>query len=71
MQVVDGYSSKSMRLLAGLVGVIPQVHKLDLLRMTQQQIEASATELQLLSVVVLTNSVRQDSKETICEVQEG
>ena len=39
--------------------------------MTQQQVEAAAVNLQLLGLVVLTNSVRPDSKETITQVQDG
>ena len=68
---MDKYSSNSFRLLAGSVGVIHNVQKLDLLRMTQQQVEACATEMQLLSLVVLTNGVRDDSRETIRQLQEG
>lgn len=68
---MDDYSSKSFRLLAGAVGVIRDVYKLDLQRMTQHQIEACATHMQLLCLVVLTNSVRQDSRQTISQVQDG
>ncbi len=39
--------------------------------MTQQQVEAAAVNLQLLGLVVLNNSVRPDSKETISQVQDG
>ena len=69
-QVTDEYSSKSFRLLAGAVGVIPHVGRLDLPRMTQQQVEACAVELELISLVVLTNSVREDSKDTISQIQD-
>jgi len=69
--VVDEYSSKSFRLLAAAVGVILDVHKLDLPRMTQQQVEASATCIELIALVVLTNSIRDDSKDTITQLQEG
>ncbi len=69
--MVDIYSSKSLRLLAASVGVIPDAHKLDLARMTQQQVEACAVDMQLLSLVVMTNSVREDSKEAISQVQDG
>ena len=71
MQVVDDYSSKCFRLLAVAAGVIPGVGHLDLPRMTQQQVEASAIDMQLLGLVVLTNSVREDSKDTISQVQDG
>ncbi len=69
--MVDQYSSDSLRLLALAVGVIPDVHKVDLLRLTQEQVEVCAMPLDLLSLVVLTNSVREDSKETIRQVQDG
>ncbi len=71
VQVVDDYSSRSCRLLAGAVGVIRGVHKLDIACMTQQQVESCATQMQLLSLVVLTNSLRTDSRQTISQIQEG
>lgn len=67
---MDGYSSQSFRVLAGAVGVIRNVDKLDLARMTQQQLEGAATHLHLLGLVVLANSLRPDSKETIGQVQD-
>ena len=70
-QVVDDFSSHSFRLLAGSVGILRDLHRLSLVQMTQQQIEASASEMQLLSLVVLTNSVRGDSGATIHQLQEG
>ncbi len=69
--MVDEYSSKCFRLLAVAAGVIPDVNQLDLPRMTQQQVEASAVNLQLLGLVVLANSIRPDSKDTITQVQDG
>ena len=71
MQVVDDYSSKSFWLLAMAVGVIPNAEQLNLAMMTQQQVEACAVHMQLLSLVVLTNNVRPDSKDTITHLQEG
>ncbi len=71
MQVVDDYSSKSFRLLAMAVGVIHNAKELNLAMMTQQQVEACAVHMQLLSLVVLTNNVRPDSKDTITHLQEG
>lgn len=69
--MTDDYSSKSFRLLAMAVGVIPEAAKLSLLQMTQQQVEASAVNMQLLCLVVLTDNVRPDSKATITQLQEG
>ena len=71
VQVVDDYSSKSFRLLAMAVGVIPQAAKLRLVHMSQVQVEASAINMQLLCLVVLTNNIRANSKATITELQEG
>ena len=69
-QAMDDYSSKSFRLLAAAVGVIPDVGRLDLPRMTQQQVEACVVDLELISLGVLTNSVREDSKDTISQIQD-
>ncbi|KAL0027251.1 hypothetical protein WJX77_006828 [Trebouxia sp. C0004] len=70
-QVMDDYSSKSFRLLAMAMGVIPNAASLDFTMMTQQQVEACAVHMQLLSLVVLTNNVRSDSKDTITHLQDG
>ena len=68
VQVVDDYSSRNFRLLAGAVGVIRNAQHLDFSRMTQQQVEACVTDMQLLSLVVITNNVRRDSRQTISQV---
>lgn len=68
---MDDYSTRSFRLLAIAAGTIPNAHALDLPRMTQHQIESCATSMELLSLVVTTNSIREDSKATVGEVQEG
>ena len=70
IQVVDSFSSKSFRLMAMAVGIIPNTQALELTQMTQQQIESAASDLELLSLVVLANSIRQDSKDTISELQD-
>ena len=69
VQVTDHYSSKSLRLLAVACGVILDAQQLDIVRMSQQQIEASAVDMQLLGLVILTNSVRSDSRETVQQIQ--
>ena len=71
VQVHDEYSSNSFRLMAMAVGVIPNVTQLDLVHMTQQQVETHVTHMELLCLMVLTNNIRPDSKETISELQEG
>ena len=68
---MDDYSSKSFRLLAMAMGVIPNAVGLDFAVMTQHQVEACAVHMQLLSLVVLTNNVRSDSKDTITHLQDG
>ena len=57
--------------MAMAVGVIPDVHLLDLPHMSQQQVEAHVTHMELLCLMVLTNNVRPDSKATVSELQEG
>ena len=71
LQKMDEYSSKSFRLLAGAVGIIKNADKLDLTRMSQQQLEAAASHMQLLGLVILANTVRPGSRETISLVQDG
>ena len=70
MQVVDSFSSKSLRLMAIAGGVIPDAHARDFSQMVRHDIESAATSLELLCLVVLTNSIREDSQDTIREVQE-
>lgn len=69
-QVVQDWNSKSFRVTAFAVGVMPHVHTLDLSLMSFQDIESYAQSLQLLSVQVLTNHVRPDSKATVSLLQE-
>ena len=55
--------------MALAVGVLKDVDKLDLARMSQLEIDA--TQLQLLGLVVLSNQIRSDSKDTIMQLQQG
>ena len=71
VQVMDDYSSKSFRLLAMAMGIIPRASQLSFDQMTQQQVESRAISMQLLCLVVLTNNVRSDSREVISHLQEG
>ena len=66
-----GVSCKSFRLMAIASGVIKDVHKLDFSRMTQQDVEDCTTDLQLLGLVVLTNSLRPKAKQIVRDVQDG
>ena len=70
LQVVDSFSSKSLRLMAIAVGIIPDAHAQDFSQMVRHEIESAATNLELLCLVVLTNNIREDSQDTIREVQE-
>ena len=67
---MDDYSTQSFRLIAMAAGIIPDVDKLDLANMSQQAIEAAAVDMEMLSLVVLANSIRGDSVATIKELQE-
>ena len=69
VQVRDDFSSNSFRMMAMAVGTIHNAHQLDLLHMTQQQIEAHVIHLDLLCLMVLTNSIRPDSEDTIHQLQ--
>ena len=66
---MDDYSTRSFRLIAMAAGSIPGVDKLDLANMSQQAIEASAVNMEMLALVVLANSIREDSVTTIKELQ--
>ena len=56
--------------MAVAVGVIPNAPAQDFSQMVRHEIESAATNLELLCLVVLTNSIRKDSQDTIREVQE-
>ena len=56
--------------MALAVGTLPHVHQLDLSVMSHQDIEARAENLEMLSLIVLTNHIRPDSKTTIRELQD-
>ena len=68
---MDDYSTRSFRLIAMAAGLLLNVDKLDLANMCQQAIEAAAVNMEMLSLVVLTNSIREDSVATIKELQEA
>ena len=70
VQVVDDYASKSFRLLAVAFGSLRDVAKLDLASMPLQALERHAGHMDLLGLVVMTNHLRTDSKETISHLQD-
>lgn len=57
--------------MAMAVGTVPNVHRLDLTCMSQQQVSAHATDFELLCLIVLTNHVRPDSRDTVTQLQQG
>ena len=68
---MDDYSTQSFRLIAVASGILPDVDKMDLTHMSQQAIEAAAIGINLLALVVLANSIREDSISTIKQLQEA
>ncbi len=70
VQMLDTYSDHSFRLMALAVGTIPHVATLAVYQMSLAQLEAHAGELQLLGIVVLSNPIKADSKDTIAELQD-
>ena len=70
VQVVDEYASQSYRLLAIAWGPLHDVAKLDLASMPLQALERRAGHMDLLGLVVMTNHLRADSKDTISHLQD-
>ena len=70
VQMLDTYSDHSFRLMALAVGVIPHEATLAVYQMSLGQIEAHAGELQLLGIIVLSNPIKADSKDTVAELQD-
>lgn len=68
--MVDEYASKSFRLLAIACGSLRDVAKLDLASMPLQALEKRAGHMDLLGLVVMTNHLRTDSKDTISHLQD-
>ena len=57
--------------MALAVGCLPHLAKLDLKRMSQQQVEQHTSGFQLIGLIVLTNPVRSDSKRSVLQLQQG
>lgn len=68
-QVVDRLSGQSLRLLALAVGVVRGLDKPAVGLMTQEQLESRAERFDLLGLLVLSNNVQPDVKDTIMELQ--
>ena len=70
-QVVDDWSAQSYRVLAIALAEVRHVNKLNLASMSQQDVEECAGQLSLVGLIILSNHVNADSKETIRQLHEG
>ncbi len=70
MQLVDEWSGQSYRVLAIAVAQVPNVAKLDLASMSQQQVEDQAGSFELVGLTILSNHLNSDSKATVKQLQE-
>ena len=68
--MVDNYASQTYRLLGLACGVLHRAANLDLASMSLQALERGAGHLDLLGLVVMTNHLRPDSKDTISHLQD-
>ncbi|KAL3162329.1 hypothetical protein ABBQ32_010013 [Trebouxia sp. C0010 RCD-2024] len=69
-EVVDEWSAGGFRVLAMAQADIPNVGKLRLSGMSQQQVEDYAGSLDLVGLVIISNHVNPDSKATVKQLQE-
>ena len=69
-QVVDDWTSCSFRLLALAAGTIKHFSRLNVSSLTLQQAEAAVSHMSLVGVMVVTNQLRPDSRDTIAELQD-
>lgn len=68
--MVDDWTSRGFRLLALASGTIKHVSKYDIPALSLQQAEAAVNHMSLLGLVVVTNQLRPDSRDTIHELQD-
>lgn len=57
--------------MATAVGVLHDVHTLDLPHMSLPEIEANALQLEMLSLIILSNQINPDSRGVINQLQQG
>ena len=69
-QVVDEYSGQSFRLLALAKGVVQVKDRQALSVMSREELEKQVEHFELLGLLVLSNQLRPDSKDTIAQLQE-
>ena len=63
-------SGKSFRLLALAKGVLAGLDREAIDCMTQEQLESRAHSFELLGLLVLSNHLKDDSKDTITQLQQ-
>ena len=68
--MIDRYSALGFRLLALAKGVIRDGSQQALSMMTQEQLERQVDSFQLIGLLVLSNHLRSDSKDTISELHQ-
>lgn len=69
VQVVNSYASQGFRLLSIAVGVVHGTSKMDFTSMSLPVLEKQAGHMHLLGLVVMTNHLRPDSRDTITHLQ--
>ncbi|DBB06818.1 TPA: hypothetical protein ACH3X3_009479 [Trebouxia sp. C0006] len=69
-KVVDDWTSRSFRLLALAAGTVKHFSRLNASSLTLQQAEAAVSHMSLVGVMVVTNQLRPDSRDTIAELQD-
>lgn len=70
LQVIDQYAAQSFRVLALAKGVLKGFDKRALSMMDQEQLEKQVKRFELVGLLVLSNHLRPDSKDTISELQQ-
>ena len=70
LQTIDGYASKGFRVMALALGVVRGLSNQALGKTTQEQLEKHAEPFTLLGLLVLSNELRDDSQETITQLQQ-
>ena len=70
MQVIDDFASKGLRLLALCAGRLRGLSKQAVAGLSQEQLEARVERFTLLGLLVLSNSLRPDSQDTITQLQQ-
>ncbi len=70
MQVVLEYAGQSFRLLAPAASTLRQVTAERLASMSQQEAEAECDHMDLLALIVLSNSAHASSRPAITSLQE-